>query len=259
MTIARCTHTNLREVFAAVHGLPAPVQMDEFNTLHTRFARAWPVHEFASRRALLPEPVPLASADLAVGPTWIGQLAWERRWVGRWGHRLLALHRTGLDAEAYGTYDETFAPTLAEWLGLAQEAYAFAQIDPSAAAVTFGYVNSFALDADAPDLSQWFKLNLKLDAIGADSGLDEITIGTTIRRPELRARVRLHLAANEVDGVTHVGVHTIAECDLSEGSRFSDTVSLLAEIRRAKVLAKDTFFSFLTERAMIHMGATDAA
>ena len=50
----------------------------------------------------------------------------------------------------------------------------------------------------------------------------------------------------------------VVERDLPDGALFSAADALLAEIGHAKVLAKETFFSFVTQRTLDFMGATDA-
>ena len=259
MTVNYCTRSTLREAYAAVVGLPAPISADEVPLLRSRFGRVWPSHEFSSRETLLPPEPAQADPDAVLSPTWFAQLTWDdRRWTGRWGHRVLGLHRSVPDGERYETYGETFLPTLRTWLEAAREAYDFAAMAPPAATAVFGYINAFTLDPGAGDLSEWFKFNFNIDAEGADKGLDEITIGARIRRPEMQARARIQLTAHQNDGETRVMVYTVAECDLPAGSTFTRTDPLLSEVGRAKVLARDTFFSFVTDKTLNQMGATDA-
>jgi hypothetical protein len=260
MTVHYCTRSTLREAYAAVVGLPAPHEPAEFSSLHTRLGREWPASEFSSVQALFPAEPQVQDASAVVPPGWFAQLTWdERRWTGRWGHRVLGLHRVVSDGERYETTAVTFLPTLGRWLAAAKQAYAFAAIDPPAAGVVFGYINTFSLGVEAGDLSEWFKFNFKIQASGADGGLDEITVAANIPRRDLGARVRIQVTAREGDAGTQVTVHTVAQVDLPDGATFSQDDALLEAIERARALSKDTFFSFVTERTMKLMGATDAA
>lgn len=260
MNVAYCTRSTLREAYAAVIGLPAPVTASEFGTLRTRFEREWPDHQFSSLRMLLPsEPPPSIDADQDIPPFWFGQLArHDGRWLGRWGHRTVGLHRVIADGEQYHTFSNTMLPTLESWLRAAREAYAFAAVDPPVATVLFGYVNAFDLAPGAGDLSEWFRFNFAIDAAGTDDGLSEIAVGARISRPEHRARVTVRLTAQQSDEAIRVSVHTVVERDLPDGMAFSAQDALLEEIGRAKVLGKETFFSFVTDRTLTLMGATDA-
>jgi hypothetical protein len=260
MTVAYCTHSTLRETYAAVVGLPAPVAASEFGSLRTRFERAWPAHQFSSLQMLLP-PAPPPALDLHqdVPPFWFGQLAKSGgQWLGRWGHRTIGLHRVIAEGEQYHTFTQTMLPTLESWLQAAREAYAFAAVDPPVATVVFGYVNAFDLKPGDGDLSEWFRFNFAIDAAGTEAGLSEIAVGARIPRPEHRARAQVNLTAQQADDRIRVSVHTVVERDLTDGALLSAAAPLLAEIKAAKVLAKETFFSFVTQRTLDFMGATDA-
>ena len=259
MTIEYCKNSTLREVYAAVAGLPAVVVPSEFGLLQTRFAREWPQHQFSTIRALLPTTASApASVDQEVPPLWGGQIAWdEGKWVGRWGHRLVALHRLVQDGEQYRTYAATMRPTLARWLALAREAYDFAGVDFGVASVTFGYVNAFDLDPADGDLSEWFRFNFAIDAAGVQDGLSELAVGARIPRPDQQARAQVNLSAQQADGTVRVSVHSVVERDVPDGTTFRQGEALLAEVDAAKSLAKDTFFSFVTDRTLELMGATD--
>lgn len=261
MNITYCTRSTLRETYAAVSGLPGPYTPGEFDILHTRFSREWPDHQIATLRALIPAPTTLTSLDptAELPPQWLGQMAWGGgQWIGRWGHRLVALHRVVLEGDRYQTFSRTMRPTLDAWLLAAREAYAFARLDPPVARVTFGYVNAFDLTPDASDLSEWFRFNFTIDAAGVQDGVSEIAIGARIPRPEQRARASVNLSAQQSDDAIRVSVHTVVERDVPDGTPFSAGDTLLAEIEHAKVIAKETFFSFVTDRTLERMGATDA-
>lgn len=260
MNVAYCTRSTLRETYAAVVGLPAPVTPSEFGSLRTRFEREWPEHQFSSLQMLLPPaPPPALDPEQEVPPFWFGQLARSGgRWLGRWGHRTIGLHRVIAEGEQYETFSQTMRPTLKTWLQAAREAYAFAAVDPPVATVVFGYVNAFDLTPGDGDLSEWFRFNFAIDAAGTDTGLSEIAVGARIPRPEHRARANVSLTAQQTDELIRVSVHTVVERDLPDGALFSVADALLAEIGHAKVLAKETFFSFVTQRTLDFMGATDA-
>jgi hypothetical protein len=260
MNVAYCTRSTLRETYAAVIGLPAPVTPSEFGSLRTRFEREWPEHQFSSLQMLLPPaPPPALDLEQEVPPFWFGQLAKNHgRWVGRWGHRTIGLHRVIAEGEQYRTFSHTMRPTLESWLQAAREAYAFAAVDPPVATVVFGYVNAFDLTPGDGDLSEWFRFNFAIDAAGTNAGLSEIAVGARIPRPEHRARANVSLTAQQAEDLVRVSVHTLVERDLPDGTLFSAAGVLLDEIEHAKVLAKDTFFSFATNRTLEYMGATDA-
>jgi hypothetical protein len=259
MNVAHCKNSTLREVYVALSGLPGPVTLSEFSTLRTRFEREWPEHQFSSPQDLLPaEPNAPPDADLELSPQWFGQLAWgSGRWIGRWGHRTLALHRVLVEDERYRTFSEDVLPTLHRWLTLGREAYAFAGLDPAVTTAHFGYVNGFTLPPDASDLSEWFRFNFAIEAAGAAKGLAEVSVGVAFPRPELQARVSIQLSAQQDDGTTRVVVHTVVERDVDYGARFQRGEDLLEEVDRARLLAKETFFSFVTDRALTFMEATD--
>lgn len=261
MNVNYCTNSTLREVWAAVIGLPDVVTPDEFGAIRARITREWPVHEFVSREVLLPpEPPPsLLGPEAAIPPVWWGQVRWEeRRWLGRWGHRVAGLHRVLASGERYRTFASTMRPMLEQWLLVAREAYTFLGIDPPVGTVVFGYVNAFDLPSDGGDLSEWFRFNFAIEAAGSGVGLSEFEVAARIPRPDLRARASLHLRAREDEATTRVTVRTIVERDVQEGARFGNGELLLGEIGEAKILAKDTFFSFVTDRTLELMGATDA-
>lgn len=260
MNVTYCKNSTLREVHAAIVGLPDVMSPDEFSALRTRISREWPTHEFSSLRALLPSESPIGFDPNEVAPpTWFGQVAWdERRWVGRWGHRVVDLHRIVPEGESYQTFVQTMQPTLERWLLVAGEAYQFVGVDPPVATVAFGYLNAFTLEPDAGDLSEWFRFNFAVEAAGVEAGLSELAVAARIPRPEQAARASIHLSARRDDALTRVTVHTMVDKDVPQGISFSRPEGLLAEIQHAKDLAKETFFSFVTERALTHMGATDA-
>lgn len=259
MNIAYCTNSTLRETYAAVVGLPAPVAMNEFGALRTRFEREWPEHQFSSLQMLVPSSSPPALDPMQeVPPFWYGQLAkGGGRWLGRWGHRTVGLHCVVAEGEQYRTFSQTMLPTLRNWLQAAREAYAFAAVDPPVATVVFGYVNAFDLSPGDGDLSEWFRFNIAIDAVGTAAGLSEIAIGARIPRPEHRARAHISLTAQQTDARIRVSVHTAVERDLADGVLFSAADVSLAGIETAKAVAKETFFSFVTQRTLDFMGATD--
>jgi hypothetical protein len=260
MNVAYCTHSTLRESYAAVVGLPGPVTASEFGSLRTRFERAWPEHQFSSLQTLQPPaPQPALDPQQEVAPFWFGQLTKSGgQWLGRWGHRTIGLHRVIAEGEQYHTFTQTMLPTLEAWLRAAGEAYAFAAVDPPVASVVYGYVNALDLPPGDGELSEWFRFNFAINAAGTDAGLSEIAVGARIPRPEHRSRAHVRLTAQQADGRIRVSVHTVVERDLPDGAVFSAVDTLLAEIEQAKVLAKETFFSFVTQRTLDFMGATDA-
>lgn len=258
MTIAYCKNSNLCEVFAAFVGMPGPVNPDEVSTLRTRILREWPDLELSVRSMLFAADwAPVPEADQAVAPAWVAQATWEgRRWLGRWGHHLAALHRQVPEGDQYTTFDATMQPTLLRWLAAAREAYAFMGRPQPVATVQFGYVNRFLLDTGADDLSEWFRFNFAIEATGVGGGLNELVVGAGFSRAEHRARVSIGLRARQGPEGTVALVQTQVERDVPEGSTFQDSEALLAEVLAAKALAKESFFSFVTERALEYIGAT---
>lgn len=257
MNVTYCKKSTLREVYAAVVGLPEIFKKDEFDALKIRIQREWPTHELSARPALLT----LGAADEATPrpPDWFAQVCWDdRRWFGRWGHRFLGLHRMVVDGERYQTFQETMRPTLGKWLRIAQNAYDYVDVNPPAASVVFGYVNNFVFTSEEADLSDWFRFNFAIDVAGASRGLSEFSVSARIPRPDQHARAAVHLRAQQGAGDLQVTVHTTVESDLPEGMTFKQTDALLDEINRVKILAKETFFSFVTDRTLIRMEATDA-
>lgn len=258
MNVTYCKHSTLREAYSAIVGLPAPVAPSEFASLRTRFEREWPEHQFSSLQVLLPPNPPVVNdPERDVPPFWLGQMAWGgSKWITRWGHRTTGLHRVVVEGERYHTFSRTMRPTLERWLDVAREAYTFSGVDPIVATVVFGYINAIDLDVGV-DLSEWFRFNFALDAAGAQDGLSEFAIAARIPRPEHQARATISLSAQQADGTIRVTLHTVVERDVPDGTRYSAGDALLAEIEHAKVIAKETFFSFATDRTLEQMGATD--
>lgn len=261
MNVTYCKNSTLREAYAAVIGLPAPLNPAEHTTLRTRFAREWPDHEVSSY-LLQQTPSPAVPSDpqAPIPPAWHSQITWgQRQWVGRWGHRTSGLHRVVLDGEQYLTFDRTMRPTLSRWLAATHEAYDFVGVNPPVASVVSGYVNALHLHPGDGDLSEWFRFNFAIEAAGADAGLSELSLGARIPRPESRARASIRLSAQQDEADIRVTVHTFVEREVPEGLQFSQTDALLDELHHARVIAKETFFSFVTDRTLNHLGAMDAA
>jgi hypothetical protein len=75
VNVTYCKNSTLREAYAAVIGLPAPLNPAEHTTLRTRFVREWPDHEVSSY-LLQQTPSPAVPSD----PQAPLPPAWEIRW-----------------------------------------------------------------------------------------------------------------------------------------------------------------------------------
>jgi hypothetical protein len=246
-----------------VFGLPGALDPQEAATLHTQARNSFPGLEVDPVGQMLPQhAVQLATQHTgSIPPVWFLQARWaDRGWVARWGHRMLALDYSVAEGERYATFGTTVRPQLVAWLDATRKAHEFAGSQVPASMVLFAYVNRFVIKAADPDLSKWFRFNFAIQATGADEGLTLMSVGARINRSDQRSRVVLTLVAERDDeGSIVARVHTACERDLGEGLTLASADALLPEIEAAKMVAKETFFSFATEHTLEHMGAVDDA
>jgi hypothetical protein len=259
MTIDHCERSTLLEAWAGVVGLPGPLSLGSAQAVSTLARRRFDDLEMETIGQLLPAHASVLAtpASDATPPVWFHQASWGgHRWAGRWGHRVLSLHRLISQDERYETFTQTMLPTLVQWFDLGREAFEFAGDISTVATVIFGTTNRFTFAPEDGDLSEWFRFNYGLDAAGIDRGLERLDLGARIARPDLssRASIRLEAEAADPDGVD-VLVHTVVERDLPAEVSFSQTERLLAEIDVARMVASETFFSFVTDRTLERMGA----
>ena len=257
MTIEHCENSTLRETWFALVGMPGPLDFNLYSALQTTFQRTWAPHEVQQRLLDTPRSAAPASAvPEEVAPFWFTQLTWdEGAWATRWGHNVLVLAHSDDADGSYQTFTETMEPTAEKWFKVVKSAHQFAGNELTTTKLEFSYTNVFVLPEEVDDLSQWFRFNFSVEAMGADSGLQAITVAARIAHPEQSARVTIQLDATADGEAIHATIRTTCELDFPEPTTLSDSTALFHHLKEARTLAKETFFSFVTDDALDWMKA----
>jgi len=263
VTIDHCTNSTIREAWAGVLGVPGKVDPNEATFIARVAQRADPTIALRPVGRLVPQHAYALSLDPGevAPPLWTHQATWnDGEGLARFGHRMLTVHHMVREGSGYDRYSTSLRPDVVRWLRFLHEAYDFAATEEiPASTVMFGYTNVFGTLPFEMDVSEYFHVNVGIEARGAEEGLSRLAVGARISGNDglTRTHLQFQVEPGENDEFVVVTTNVVSEVDLKQPALLTEAERLDSEILNAKTIAKETFFSFVTERTKELMGAVE--
>lgn len=249
LKIDYCKNSTIREALCIIQGKPEKVEESDAGILEKHAKKHYDSLKIELKNVPTFVMIPQIEGQ-KLNPFWSRQKQWgQGKYVARFGHRYLSIHRICNEADKYKTYKDSFKPELEKWLEIYKAALTGENETHPVDLIMFGYINDFILPVADFTLDKYltcsYSLNLNKGIVDA---IDRYNLAFDMVNTKEGINCTLKVKVESLPGNDTLKLTTeiySSYQNMQNFSFYSDNV--LEKIEQLKKHAKETFFSFVNQ------------